>query len=54
MQNKNTKNPSANFKHGNDKFSTEVAKEIGIDLSNANVSTAKIIYAYELGLMNRL
>ncbi|MDV3428119.1 MAG: hypothetical protein LIR50_14055 [Bacillota bacterium] len=55
MVNIKDKNPGIEFKHGNDKFDMEAAQELGIDTSNAaNVTTAKIIYAYELGLKNKL
>lgn len=54
MTNINSKNSGIEFKHGNDKFNMEAAKELGLDLSNDSLVTAKIIYAYELGLKNRL
>lgn len=56
MLNKNNKTSSAEFKHDNDNFNMEAAKELGIDLSNSNtnLTTAKILYAYELGLKNKL
>ena len=55
MFNKNSKNPGIEYKHGNDRFSVEAAKDLGIDLSNKNnLTTTKILYAYELGLDNRL
>lgn len=54
MANINSKTSGIKFKHTNDKFNTEAAKELGINLSNTNLTTTKIIYAYELGLNDRL
>lgn len=54
MTETNKKNESTNFKHTNDKFNVEAAQELGIPLPNTNLPTAKIIYAYELGLNNKL
>lgn len=55
MQNKNNKKPSIEFKHTGDKFSMEAAEELRIpNLSDGNLTTAKILYAYELGLKNKL
>lgn len=51
---KNDKSSSIKFKHANDNFDAEAAKELGIDPHTSNVTTAKIIYAYELGLNNKL
>lgn len=50
----NKKNTNSKFRHDKDKFSMEAGREIGVDLSNANITTAKIIYAYELGLKDRI
>lgn len=55
MASKNAKNSGIKFKHGNDKFGAEAAEELGIPVSNnSNFTTAKILYAYELGLNDRL
>lgn len=54
MTSTNNKASHIEFKHANDKFNIEVAKELGIDLSNNSFTTIKIIYAYELGLKGKL
>lgn len=56
MLKKNCKSPNTEFKHTNDRFDMEAAKELGIDMSNreSNFTTAKIINSYELGLRDRL
>lgn len=56
MAKKECKNPNTEFKHGNDKFDMEAAKELGVDMSNndSNFTTAKILYGYELGLNKKL
>ncbi|AGY75734.1 MULTISPECIES: hypothetical protein [Clostridium] len=51
---KYNKTPHIKFKHSNDKFNMEAARELGIDFPNFNQTTSKIIYAYELGLNDRL
>ncbi|WP_175413055.1 hypothetical protein [Clostridium sp. AWRP] len=51
---RNNKTPYIKFKHSNDKFNMEAARELGIDFPNFNQTTSKIIYAYELGLNDRL
>lgn len=50
------KNQNTQFKHANDKFNMEVARELKVDMSNrdSNFTTTKIIYAYELGLRDTL
>lgn len=54
MTSKNSKTSGIKFKHTNGKFSMEAAKELGVNLSNTNFTTTKIIYAYELGLNDKL
>lgn len=54
MKNINSKTSRIEFKHANDKFDMEAAKELGINAPNDNVETIKILYAYELGLNHRL
>ena len=51
---KNDKAPHVKFNHSNDKFNMETARELGIDFPGFNQTTSKILYAYELGLKNRL
>lgn len=55
MQNKNRKPSSIEFKHSKDNFTMEAAQELGIpNLSEGNLTTVKIRYAYELGLNGKL
>lgn len=55
MFNKNSKKSGIEFNHGNESFSAEAAKDLGVDLSDKNnLTTTKILYAYELGLDDRL
>ncbi|MDP4178528.1 MAG: hypothetical protein Q8900_09345 [Bacillota bacterium] len=51
----NSKTSKIKFKNPKDKFSVEAAKEIGINISDTNnLTTAKILYAYELGLKGKI
>lgn len=48
------KNTGSELKNANNKFNMEAGKEIGVHWLNDDYSTEKIIYAYELGLKNKL
>ncbi|MFA6940330.1 MAG: hypothetical protein WCQ54_05015 [Clostridiaceae bacterium] len=48
------KNTSSEPKNAKDKLNMEAAKELGIDSSNDDSTTEKIIDAYDLSLKNKL